>query len=71
MDLIDSLGLPSRYVMGNYDIDPPKKADIPEMPFYNLARLVRTGGRQQTLATPTSSTGSRNIPCSFSLTTLI
>lgn len=35
---LDELGVPSRYVMGNHDIDPPRKAGVFEMPFYECAR---------------------------------
>ena len=35
---LDELGLPARYVMGNHDIDPPRNADVFEMPFYERAR---------------------------------
>lgn len=36
IDLLDELGIPGRYVMGNHDLDPPKRAGVTEMPFYDL-----------------------------------
>lgn len=38
LELLNDLGLPSRYVMGNHDIDPPRYADDPRMPFYEAVR---------------------------------
>ena len=38
IEMLADVGVPCRYVMGNHDIDPPRKADEPEMPFYDRVR---------------------------------
>ena len=35
IEMLADVGVPCRYVMGNHDLDPPRKADDPEMPFYD------------------------------------
>ncbi len=37
IELLEPFSIPGRYVMGNHDIDPPRKADVRDMPFYDLA----------------------------------
>jgi len=36
--MLEQLGLPGRYVMGNHDLDPPRSRDILEMPSYDRVR---------------------------------
>lgn len=49
IELLDDLGLPARYVMGNHDIDPPRVSDVFEMPFYER---VQANPNWQTTESP-------------------
>ena len=36
IDMLGTLGIPCRYVMGNHDLDPPRLGHSTDMPFYDL-----------------------------------